>query len=136
MTPSDLRAARKSLAMTQHALAAALGIHPQSITAWERGKRPVPQAIALAVEHLSCTQLTPEQRLADVRELYRRGEATPEDVLAATAAATAPHISPFVDGCSACDTIKTAPSQFGPRHFASDRCESGKRNHCTCDTCF
>lgn len=23
-----------------------------------------------------------------------------------------------------------------PPHDASDRCESGKRNHCTCDTCF
>lgn len=21
-------------------------------------------------------------------------------------------------------------------HFASVRCESGRRNHCTCDTCF
>lgn len=25
---------------------------------------------------------------------------------------------------------------FAPRHQASSRCESGKRNHCTCDTCF
>jgi len=25
---------------------------------------------------------------------------------------------------------------FGPRHKASKRCESGKRPHCTCDTCF
>ncbi len=23
-----------------------------------------------------------------------------------------------------------------PSHKAKDRCESGKRNHCTCDTCF
>lgn len=23
-----------------------------------------------------------------------------------------------------------------PPHDASDRCESGKRNHCTCDVCF
>lgn len=23
-----------------------------------------------------------------------------------------------------------------PSHFASDRCESGRRNHCTCDICF
>lgn len=25
---------------------------------------------------------------------------------------------------------------FAPRHKASSRCESGKNNHCTCDTCF
>ena len=25
---------------------------------------------------------------------------------------------------------------FGPRHKAGNFCQSGKRNHCTCDTCF
>jgi hypothetical protein len=25
---------------------------------------------------------------------------------------------------------------FAPRHQASTRCQSGKRAHCTCDTCF
>lgn len=25
---------------------------------------------------------------------------------------------------------------FGPSHRASDRCLSGRRNHCSCDTCF
>lgn len=25
---------------------------------------------------------------------------------------------------------------FAPNHTASSRCESGKRSHCTCDTCF
>lgn len=25
---------------------------------------------------------------------------------------------------------------FAPRHRASNRCESGKRPHCTCDVCF
>lgn len=25
---------------------------------------------------------------------------------------------------------------FMPSHKASSRCESGKRSHCTCDTCF
>jgi len=25
---------------------------------------------------------------------------------------------------------------FAPGHTASRRCESGKRAHCTCDTCF
>lgn len=27
-------------------------------------------------------------------------------------------------------------SEMMPPHDASPRCESGKRNHCTCDTCF
>lgn len=25
---------------------------------------------------------------------------------------------------------------FGPRHEASPGCQSGRRNHCTCDSCF
>lgn len=25
---------------------------------------------------------------------------------------------------------------FAPNHKASERCRSGKRAHCTCDTCF
>jgi len=25
---------------------------------------------------------------------------------------------------------------FAPSHKASDKCESGKHPHCTCDTCF
>lgn len=28
------------------------------------------------------------------------------------------------------------PNVFGPTHKASSRCQSGKRPHCTCDTCF
>jgi len=31
----------------------------------------------------------------------------------------------------------TMPSDvFAPSHKASEGCESGKRSHCTCDTCF
>jgi len=26
--------------------------------------------------------------------------------------------------------------QFYTQHYASSDCESGKRNHCTCDICF
>ena len=33
-------------------------------------------------------------------------------------------------------TKMIGPRPFGPRKFASPRCESGKRNYCTCDTCF
>lgn len=36
--------------------------------------------------------------------------------------------------CAYCDENRSA-SMF-PRHDASERCESGKHAHCTCDTCF
>lgn len=36
--------------------------------------------------------------------------------------------------CVYCDMW--GDDQMMPRHTASARCESGKRNHCTCDTCF
>ena len=38
-----------------------------------------------------------------------------------------------VGECASCDR---ETSDFHPSHDASDRCESGKHSHCTCDTCF
>lgn len=37
------------------------------------------------------------------------------------------------DNCSYCIENIGKPV---PRHEASSSCESGKRNHCTCDICF
>jgi hypothetical protein len=31
---------------------------------------------------------------------------------------------------------RTGEMAFAPRHKASQRCESGRRNHCSCSTCF
>lgn len=43
-------------------------------------------------------------------------------------------------GCKECQgAFYAAPdpiNAFYPRHTASFRCESGRRPHCTCDTCF
>lgn len=41
-----------------------------------------------------------------------------------------------VDECSFCQREKARGNSFYPNHKASTRCESGGRNHCTCDTCF
>jgi len=38
------------------------------------------------------------------------------------------------EGCPTCAEL--ARGSFGPPHDPSPRCESGKRNHCTCDICF
>ena len=38
-----------------------------------------------------------------------------------------------VEGCPFCEKFK---GQMHPSHDASDRCESGKHDHCTCDVCF
>lgn len=39
--------------------------------------------------------------------------------------------------CAGCDRdIAYNPSGYFPRHTASQRCQSGARPHCTCDTCF
>jgi hypothetical protein len=32
--------------------------------------------------------------------------------------------------------VKGKEGPMGPRHTASPRCQSGKRPHCTCSTCF
>ncbi len=42
----------------------------------------------------------------------------------------------YVDGCGECAGYRERKVQFFPNHYASERCQSGKRNHCTCDTCF
>lgn len=40
-----------------------------------------------------------------------------------------------LDGsCRTCSEL--AKGKMCPPHDASPRCESGKRNHCSCDTCF
>lgn len=38
--------------------------------------------------------------------------------------------------CPSCDREREAGNSFHPSHDASERCESGKHPHCTCDTCF
>lgn len=38
--------------------------------------------------------------------------------------------------CAYCDRERKDGNDFHPPHDASPRCESGKRAHCSCDTCF
>lgn len=35
-----------------------------------------------------------------------------------------------------CKTCQDPSQRGGPSHEPSSRCESGKRPHCSCDTCF
>lgn len=42
----------------------------------------------------------------------------------------------YVVGCAYCEREREAGVTFFPRHVPSVRCQSGKRPHCTCDTCF
>lgn len=50
--PSDLRAYRKRLGVTQAQLADRLGVHRVSIGKWETGVWPLPPSIVLACEAL------------------------------------------------------------------------------------
>ena len=38
--------------------------------------------------------------------------------------------------CKYCDDMRARGATFFPSHDASRNCQSGGRNHCTCDTCF
>lgn len=40
-----------------------------------------------------------------------------------------------VEGCSSCDEDPQG-LRVMPPHDASERCESGKRSHCSCGSCF
>ena len=53
MSPDDLRAARRTLGLTQPQLAQALRLGSrggQTVSDWERGKRPVPGPAQVAIE--------------------------------------------------------------------------------------
>ena len=52
MNGQTLRAIRRDLKLTQTELGRLLGIHLVTISNWERGKREIPQAIALAVKQI------------------------------------------------------------------------------------
>ena len=42
----------------------------------------------------------------------------------------------YVEGCNYCQASKEANDSMMPPHFASSRCQSGGKNHCTCGTCY
>lgn len=56
MTPSDLRAIRKSLGLSQSALAERLRVDPRTVRRWECAEREIPPYLDLAVQHLSCAR--------------------------------------------------------------------------------
>jgi hypothetical protein len=39
-------------------------------------------------------------------------------------------------GCKTCDRAEAEGDRMKPPHDASSNCESGKYDHCTCDTCY
>ena len=41
-----------------------------------------------------------------------------------------------IQGCAYCERELLDGNRHFPPHDASPRCESGKRDHCSCDTCF
>jgi len=45
-------------------------------------------------------------------------------------------VSVFIDGCKYCQDCKEKGETLMPPHFAKLRCESGGKEHCTCDICF
>ena len=52
MTPTAFIAARERLGMTRGAFAQAVGIAPNSVTAYEKGRYPVPLTVRLAIAAL------------------------------------------------------------------------------------
>ena len=53
MTNTQLRSLRASMKLTQVLLAQKLNIHPITVANYERGRYPIPTAIALAVKQLA-----------------------------------------------------------------------------------
>lgn len=68
------------------------------------------------------------------REVPRPPERTKAEVIAHMESLG--HLDPTCPGCRVFYAAEHPESHFAPSHKASRRCESGKRPHCTCDTCF
>lgn len=58
ISPSDLKAHRHRLGLSQFGLALAVGVHPQCISRWERGLTRIPGPVARLM-----TMLPPKQNL-------------------------------------------------------------------------
>lgn len=50
MTPAELKATRARLGLSQPALARLLGVHPLTVSKWERGLHHIPKMVELALE--------------------------------------------------------------------------------------
>lgn len=49
MTPDEFRRIRTALHMSQSSLGRQLGVHRNTIAAWEHGQRPIPSVVAQLV---------------------------------------------------------------------------------------
>jgi transcriptional regulator with XRE-family HTH domain len=52
MTSEDLKRRRLALGLSQVELAGLLHVDPMTVSRWERGQHRIPEAVALAVQHL------------------------------------------------------------------------------------
>ena len=73
----QLVAVRRENALTQSRLAELLGVSPRSVRRWERGERPAPHLVELALPEMR-RRLSHARRLREYRERRRRREAYQE----------------------------------------------------------
>jgi len=52
MTPSELKQLRGRLDFTQPELAEAIGVHPMTVSKWERGAQGIPEPVAKLVQRM------------------------------------------------------------------------------------
>jgi transcriptional regulator with XRE-family HTH domain len=60
--PKRLYVLREQLGFTQEQLAAALGVHPMTVSRWERGARQIPEPVARLVERLATERKTKKRK--------------------------------------------------------------------------
>lgn len=72
----------------------------------------------------------PGTRLNKFNELWELGPKAAEGIALKVALSGRPETA---ESCALCEQFARTG---GPRHEASDRCESGRRPHCSCDACF
>ena len=85
------------------------------------------------VDHLNSTTLEQLRQLAWL--LRHRPDEGMQSLRSWLMDNTRPQRRYRVPGCSTCDRDPEGKALMPP-HDASDDCESGKHEHCSCDTCF
>jgi len=61
MTAATVRRIRRGLGLTQVGFAKQLGVHPMTVSKWERGTVPITGPVALSIRYLASVAPKPKQ---------------------------------------------------------------------------
>lgn len=73
MTPADFKAFRLANDLTQPEMARLLGVHVDTVKAWERDEHRIPRRVELLLPRLRTGEINRQRKQTAREQLYRRG---------------------------------------------------------------